>query len=619
MNLPQQSIEQILGSSAVNREFGEKIKELDRRLKMNGMSYLGYESMTDRQQEILTQGLFLEPESAIGLDEYVKTAVDNCGCEDVKEDLHHHSPVLMREIETEKEKLPDLKIKIGESLGGLDQTIDLLLEQILQEQEQEQDPELLAKKALASLEVYIIRNIFKQKTMNDGPEAKAKTQGSPKSTRGGRHVRGEVDGDLEAVGAFYKKHGLKLGDWDGYKISGSYPALQLTATKDIEFELPARGGKTVKYLVPKGTVTPYINATAASTGKTFKTKELSPDGFGLAGKTFNSKQDLIKATAASVDERYGDRPEIAIPLKAILKDAEIAKGAMIDLSDALVFGTSDLATISKDYGEILAAIWSFDNLDFERVEFPVASNHKLIDFYGLRKAKSGKGFDETPVSVKSGPTGGKVNIKNIVDALERQNLEVDLNAQYAKDVFETAGLEMKDQMVRLHQLMSNGKGTKIIQNLSKITKIPVGTKKDGLKNDYSDGMNQNNLTAWAEEAFKNGTLVDLIDKKWYSTLTIGRLTKDDVRKRVFVSGQDPVRSIISPLGENIKLMLNDDPKMKASLTSLARQVILLQTKVDVKKAKMTFRTDKFSEAEFKFGWGGYSAGNKLGFAMDFKK
>ena len=75
MNLPQQSIEQILGSSAVNREFGEKIKELDRRLKMNGMSYLGYESMTDRQQEILTQGLFLEPESAIGLTESISQLV----------------------------------------------------------------------------------------------------------------------------------------------------------------------------------------------------------------------------------------------------------------------------------------------------------------------------------------------------------------------------------------------------------------------------------------------------------------------------------------------------------------------------------------------------------------
>ena len=606
MNLPQQSIEQILGSSAVNREFGEKIKELDRRLKMNGMSYPGYESMTDRQQEILTQGLFLEPESAIDIERYVITAVDNCGCEDVKEDLYHHSPVLMKEIDTEKEKLPNLKIKIGESLGGLDQAIDLLLEQILREQEQ--DPELLAKQARTSLEIYIIRYFFKQsKLSGDGAGAPAKTQGSERSTRGGRHVRGMVDGDLKAVAAFYKKHGLKLDDWDGYKLTGSYPEYQLTAIKDIEFELPAKGGKTVKYLVPKGTVTPYVNATAASTGKTFKTKELSPDGFGLAGKTFNSKQDLIKATAASVDERYGDKPEVAVPLKAILQDAAIAKGAMIDLSDGLVFGTSDLATISKDYGEILAAIWSFDNLDFERVEFPVASNHKLIDFYGLRSALEGGGFDETPVSVKSGDTGGKVNIKNIIDALERQDLEVDMNAQYAKEVFESAKLPMKRQMVKLHQLVNDGKGTKIIQNLSKITKIPV------------ESMDKDNLTAWAEEAFKNGTLVDLIDKKWYSTLTRGKLTKKSIRKRAFVDGQDPVRSIISPLAENIYPILNEDPKMKASLTSLARQVILLQTNVNVRKAKMTFRADKFSEAEFEFDWAGYSGGNKLGFKMDFKK
>jgi len=166
---------------------------------------------------------------------------------------------------------------------------------------------------------------------------------------------------------------------------------------------------------------------------------------------------------------------------------------------------------------------------------------------------------------------------------------------------------MKRQMVKLHQLVNDGKGTKIIQNLSKITKIPV------------ESMDKDNLTAWAEEAFKNGTLVDLIDKKWYSTLTRGKLTKKSIRKRAFVDGQDPVRSIISPLAENIYPILNEDPKMKASLTSLARQVILLQTNVNVRKAKMTFRADKFSEAEFEFDWAGYSGGNKLGFKMDFKK
>ena len=606
MNLPQQSIEQILGSSAVNGEFGEKIKELDRRLKMNGMSYPGYESMTDRQQEILTQGLFLEPESAIDIERYVITAVDNCGCEDVKEDLYHHSPVLMKEIDTEKEKLPNLKIKIGESLGGLDQAIDLLLEQILREQEQ--DPQ-----AVQSLERYVILKLFKQsKLSGDGKGAPAKIQGSAKSTRGGRHIRAKAPGDIKQVEAFYKKAGLKLSDWDGYKLGGSYPEYQLTATKDIEFDLPAKGGKTVKLLVPKGTVSPYVNATSqarAASGKdiSFTPKELAPDAFGLAGKTFNSKQDLVRATAAAIDERYGARPEVAVPLKAILKDATTAKGNEIDLEDALVFGREDLATISKDYGEILAAVWSFDNIEFERVEFPGASNQPLIDFYGLRQAEGGGGFDSTPVSVKSGRVGGKVSIRNIIDALEKQNLEVDLNAQYAKEVFDSALLPMRSQMIKLHQIVNDGKGTKIINNLSKIVGIPV------------ESMNQKNLTAWADKAFENGTLVDLIANKWYKTLTRGAIKKKDVYARAFVDGQDPVRAIISPLGENIYTILNEDPKMKDSMTSLARQVVLIQTKVNVKTAKMMFRADNFSEASFAFSWAGYSGGNKLGFNMEFKK
>ena len=135
MNLTEQAIDQILGNAAVGHEFGEKIKELDRRLSMNGMSYSGWDSLTDRQQEIFSQGLFLEPESAVDLREYVMSAVDSCWCPDVVEDLHHHSPMLMREIEAEQEKLPDMTIRLGEGISGLDQAIDLLLEQILQEQE----------------------------------------------------------------------------------------------------------------------------------------------------------------------------------------------------------------------------------------------------------------------------------------------------------------------------------------------------------------------------------------------------------------------------------------------------------------------------------------------------
>ena len=47
-------IDQILGNAAVGHGFGEKIKELDRRLSMNGMSYSGWDE-TDRQQNIFTR------------------------------------------------------------------------------------------------------------------------------------------------------------------------------------------------------------------------------------------------------------------------------------------------------------------------------------------------------------------------------------------------------------------------------------------------------------------------------------------------------------------------------------------------------------------------------------
>ena len=603
MNLPQQSIEQILGSSAVNREFGEKIKELDRRLKMNGMSYPGYESMTDRQQEILTQGLFLEPESAIGMDEYVKTAVDNCGCEDVKEDLHHHSPILMREIETEKEKLPDLKIRIGESLSGLDQAIDLLLEQILQEQEPETED--TPEEAVQNLERYAAMVIFKKPNVSSAIKAA--------SQRGGRHLRQQVPGDNKAVAAFFKKYGLSLEKGAAYDLSSKYGEFTLEATKDIPFKIKVKG-KEYELSVPKGTKLPYVNPTAASsaekTGKeiTFVTKELSPDGLGLSGKTFDSVESLIKAAAAAVKEKYPNQPEKIGPLTELLKDAYASKGNRLDLSEALVFGREDLATISKDYGEILAAIWAINNLEFSGVEFPAASNEPLIDIYGLTDTKGG--VDKTPISVKSGKVGGKVSIVNIIEALAKQGSAgddaVDNNAEYAMDVFRAVEQNSaKEGLIAVHKLMNDEQGSKIINELSEVIGISVA------KMDLKSIQNWTN-NSFAEDPAKFKEDMD----NWYSKFTYGK-PKEKFRRTVFEQGIDTRGAILSPLGFNAVVLLNGDQQMKDSLTSLARQVLLLQAKVNVKKAFMEIRADYFKDAKFKFNWTGYQAGNKLGFNMDF--
>ena len=131
--LRPEQIDILVGSPAVNDEFSKKIRELDRRLQANGMSYRDWETLNDRQHDIFADNLFLDGECATSVDNYVMGAVDSCWCPDVIDDLHHHSPVLMREIEKQQDMLPDMKVKIGESLNNLNETIYSLVREFLAE------------------------------------------------------------------------------------------------------------------------------------------------------------------------------------------------------------------------------------------------------------------------------------------------------------------------------------------------------------------------------------------------------------------------------------------------------------------------------------------------------
>lgn len=85
-----------------------------------------------------------------------------------------------------------------------------------------------------------------------------------------------------------------------------------------------------------------------------------------------------------------------------------------------------------------------------------------------------------------------------------------------------------------------------------------------------------------------------------------------------INRPDKKRLIISPLGESIWKILNESDELQSSLTNLARQVMLVQANVNVRKKYMEFKHNYFKDASFQFGWAGYAAGNKLGFRMDFK-
>ena len=128
--LRPQQVEMLVSNGAVRNEFANKVKELDRRLKMNGLDYKGWDTLTDHQHEIFVDNLFLDAECASSPEHYVNGAVKSCGCPNTVEDLHHHSPVLMSHIEAQQEAAPDMTVHIGESL---DSVLDTLIEQTISE------------------------------------------------------------------------------------------------------------------------------------------------------------------------------------------------------------------------------------------------------------------------------------------------------------------------------------------------------------------------------------------------------------------------------------------------------------------------------------------------------
>lgn len=393
------------------------------------------------------------------------------------------------------------------------------------------------------------------------------------SSRGGYHVRFALD--PSDFNTYFKKYNLEVVDYPGPSISGKFDTYVLVATADLGTN------------IPYGSMIPYVNNyIGASKGGAllFNNKDLSPDNLGFAGQTL-TEGSMIRKLKEVLYKRYD--VEIADQLMELANAA--AKG---DDNPAVkvTFSSKDLAKVSADYGEILSALWAMKKLKFKQSFFPTASNEPLIDIYGIRFGV------HYPISVKSGG-GGKVTIQNIINAIEnraKRATSVDLSQESSLQIFKMVNeLPMKEQMIQLHKYQE----TEAIKTLSEITGIKVKDMDLAALKKFTDDRT-------------NDQLIQLLDPFWK---VLNMNLTDGVKK-----GPDKIRLIISPLGESIWKILNDDKEIKESLIRIARQVTLIQVNVDVKKTGITFQSNYFRDAEFEFGWAGYAAGNKLGFKMKVK-
>ena len=394
------------------------------------------------------------------------------------------------------------------------------------------------------------------------------------SSRKGMHIRFPLKGTIKDFNNFFRKAGIEVVE-TGAVISKKYDTYLLIQRKE------KKGVITGSELLWVNNVTGLDTAA----GSVFKTKELTPDALGLSGMQMKSDQ-IISKVAAQLEQKYDHK--IAADLTRLMKRSKEKKDT-IKLASILNYNKKDLATISKDFGEVMTAIWIQSNMGFKEAYFPATSNAKLIDVYGVRFGIN------YPISVKSG-AGGKVTIQNIITAIKNRakTSGADMSDEKSLRIFNIVNNNtMKDGMIALHQEM-NSAGIKKLSSLMGISVQNITV--DTIKEFVGQYTNEELKTVLAP--FHKAVKSSPADSMW--------------------AQKDKVRFVIAPLGESIWHILNDSAEIKKSLTNVARQVVLIQVNIDVKKALISFKHNRFKDAKFKFSWAGYSGGNKLGFLMELK-
>lgn len=390
-------------------------------------------------------------------------------------------------------------------------------------------------------------------------------------SRGDYHIRFPLKGNLNEFNDFFKDKNIYVSN-SQKNVSHKYKGYVLTAKEGINN-------------VQVDTTLEWVNSeisSSATGSKIFATKDLSPDKLKVAGNLYNIAE-LINKVSIEVSEKY----DVIIAMQLIvLLEASKEKNEIIKLKKALSFDNDDLKTISKDFGEILSAIWLMSKFNFSQVLFPKNSNEKFIDFFAKKISTC------YPVSVKSGG-GGKVLLQNILDAINRRNKKNkrNNNNEPAKKIIEIVNKNNRNsQMVLLHQYLQS----QMINDLSTVTNIKL------------DDISIKTLENWLKDTSTDD--LKIILKDWWKNYS--------QPQNKTLDGDDKLRFIISPLGEKIKVLLNENDKLKRSLNNLAHQVSLLQVNVDVYNDQIVFNKSFFKDSNFKYDWPGYSSGNKLGFVKE---
>jgi hypothetical protein len=403
-----------------------------------------------------------------------------------------------------------------------------------------------------------------------------------KSSRGGAHLRINYAGDAKAL--LSKIHPCTLKATD-VSISGSYVTQELTIGKDIKdgTKVVAKNGDKIYFIL------------AVSSKGVLKTKDLTPNKLGLAGKK-TTKDSFVKAIKDGLAKM--DTPE---NIKAFLMEMLTASGTAggtIKSSHIEGISDTDINIIAKDFGEMTGAWWYMNqyNKKATAIEYPAEESAPLVDYYAIQ------GKTKIAISAKANE-GAPPSINAIADILKTMKF-----SQPKKEAARKAIISISDK--------STVDG---IVDAAKDLGHPgyAWLKKKFFKgNDFTAEQCE---TALAKYTKPDAVLADL--NPFFEL--IGRAASRDITKRIFDTKAKRWGLIISPLGYSLVDTLNTNETYLSALNDAAKTIVVEQIYVKLNKSTKTvsYIVKQFSSSGFKFEYNanaGQPSLKKISFKMDKK-
>lgn len=396
-----------------------------------------------------------------------------------------------------------------------------------------------------------------------------------KSSRGARHLRINYSGDVQQL--FNSIHPCSIKPSD-VTISGSYVTQELTIKKDIE---TAKADDKI-----------YLVVTVTSKG-VLKTKQLTPDKFGVAGKT------VAKSTFLSeIKNGIASLPSVPDNIKAVLNDilaASQTTGGLIQGSNIEAISDFDINIIAKDFGELSGAWWWMNRYEAMStgVYYPLQLNEPLVDYYIIT------GNKKSAVSAKANE-GAPPSIDAIASLLRTTSYTDQLKENARKAIIAISEKSTVDGIIDAAKNLKHEGYAWLKTNLF---------------------SNRDFTAADCETILKNyKTPADLLSllRPYYDK--INRSASLDTAKRIVDTNGKRWGLIISPLGYAVVDTLNNNQTYLSVLNDAAKGIVASQIYMKINKNQKTvsYRVAKFSTSDFKFKYNanaGQPALKKISFEM----